>query len=292
MLYVKVRTMGKATGMGSGGARANKTNPSPSRDEKPWHEDWSVHGFYNTMRRLFRARPDPTGKDGKAIIRLVEPPFYRNKPLSRAQFHAAVEQCLASEGLERRHLVQKPVNVPIIPPQDLIAAGVPEDLSWKCNGALGRLHFAETMSQQAKAKQEVRDLDQQGPRSFRKMLKRILEELPQRKRTRTHKKILFELLPYRRVRQFTWAFLRAEAMAGWNCTRHELRDVLRDPASGRLEELHKAYSFLHLSLEDLRRGLANSHQADEDVAEEFDLSVKTLRSLLSKYHPLVQSKHK
>lgn len=249
-------------------------------------EDWSPHGFYDTMRRLFRPRPDPRGKDGEPVIRLVEAPFYRRRPLKPKEFHAAEEMYINSN-MERRRLNQE------VPPHDFFLDdqelhdrfGVPPGKTWPYSKALGRLYFAETKDQQSRARQEVKILAHRGPRALRRFLATVLRHLPQRRLSLPHIKVTLDGVLYRKKRQFVWAFLRREAMAGQDCSRHDLRN----PRQELISELVRAYSFLDLTPDQLKRGLANSHQADEDMAEWFGLSTKTIRSLLSKHHPLAKS---
>lgn len=286
---------------------AQKTIPSG----EPWREDWSPSKFYDTMRRLFRRRPDPlvvlTTSNDKAyrfrVVLPVQPPFYHNRPLKRVvcpqpdgsekyvhEFRGAAELYISwNHSREERRLKQKAASVPILGHPELSRFGIPPEKSWPYIKALGRLHFAETADQQARAKQEVKALAQRGPRALRSVLKELLKGLPQRRRGLTHGKVISEVVRYRTERQFVWAFLRREAMAAFDCSRRGLHELQLE----QLEELAKAYSFFkpELTLDQLKRGLGNSHQTDEDVAEEFGLSTKTLRSLLSKHHPLAKSDH-
>ena len=89
---------------------------------------------------------------------------------------------------------------------------------------------------------------------------------------------IYGILLYHGERQFLWAFLRKEALAGEEAERVELRDI----AGKSSLKLAKAYRYLGLNAEIISNGLVNSHQADRDTALQFNISPTDVRPLLSK----------
>jgi hypothetical protein len=83
-------------------------------------------------------------------------------------------------------------------------------------------------------------------------------------------------VPYLAEREFIWTFLRRES----GLERADKKDSVKVLSVA--NKLKAAYPCLRLKPLAIAEGLVCSDQAAKDTAEEFDLSPKTVRSLLSK----------
>jgi hypothetical protein len=236
-------------------------------------EDWSPHRFYRTMRHIFR--PNRTDPDG-----LVEIPFWLYRPLSYIEFNGCAELFINArhkEHLSRLALAQQGKQPRPPASERWPDLDVPQEEFWKYEVPLGNLYFAQTSRSQSRARREVRQLAQRGSIRVRKLLSNAVKNTPQAKRQLSGEEIV-RLVEYRSERQFMWAFLRHES----GLSREELKNP--ESVKNAAHQLADAYRYLHLTWEVVNEGLSYPHQADRDTAEEFEISERSVRSLISKFH--------
>lgn len=285
-------------------------------------EDWSRHGFYRTMLRLFIHRQDgckKTEDHGRWLPEKPEDhaPFFlqdESRRLTQKQYECARECYVQAPfheyqergvrrhpGIEEARATRWPYPLPGEDLGVVVRPGVVR--LTPAQVALGRLFFARTKAGQAKARAEVGALATRGTIARRKALGAAVRATPQAKAVHSPMALLFEILPYRASRQFMWAFLRAELLAAIRRKRREdgvdwtVRDLLRDPTDfgGELDGLVSASRFLErawprsvygppdpLSRTELLAGLKRRRPADADTARHFGLSPTSLRSLLTR----------
>jgi len=232
------------------------------------NEDWSRKGFYKTMLRLFRITEEKDGVE-KRVKQPVDPPFFLNRQLTEKEFINAqqmyVQGCI-NEHIERLPTAGKPDS----PDRTRWPPGIKDRKIWR---VLGYMYFAKTKTKQAEAFSAIKKLAKSGPVKLRPLLKAARLATPQVRRKLDGTDIL-DLVHYRAKRQFIWNFLRKEAEAD----------------SGRLERteaarfLSKPYQYLNMTEQQIKEGLENPHQADDDTAMKFDISKSTIRPLLHKFY--------
>lgn len=249
--------------------RSSVRTPSHSQ------ENWSSHRFYETMRYIFRPiRENPDS--------LVEIPFHENRPLLKKEFDECTQHYIKARCEEYlcRLLASQKGRPPQFPDSerwpDVRAYGIKDQDFWKYEKPLGQLFFSKTKDEQEQAKRTVRALSTRGPRRLRTALSQAAKNTPQVHRDLSPQKIFLEVVPYLAEREFIWTFLRRESGLGRADKKAplEVRSVANTLAT--------AYPYLRLKSPTIAIGLVCSNQADKDTAEEFGLSPKTVRSLLSK----------
>lgn len=231
--------------------------------------DWSNKEFYNTMQEFYSRQRDDW----------YEGPFYLQKiPLSEKEFVAAQQMYLATyinsevheslletsgtgqtDGGRVQSVIDKFQKIP--------------NFDWEVFRTLYLFLTAQSKEKQSNLRDQIKNFAERGATRYRTLLKDARINTKQKKRILDGVDMMLDVLPVRAKNQFLWAFLRHEADA----------DLGRSARGQAAEKLHEHYGYLGLTQEQIKNGLKNPNQADDDTAEEFGVSKSSIRGMIHRF---------
>lgn len=259
------------------------------------------------LELFYPARPKNSDTKSESIC----PPFYLNRRLKEKEWQAcarsyahAQAQILFTKSQEAwtRTPSKKKAEPPKTKPENALGWKLFDDLlnngpyapwpslswpdRWKYHKAIGQFLFADSRQVQQTTRKRLKVLAQTAkPVALRRAISKVAHTRIQVKKRfplyqpRPEGPIsIYDIRLYRGERQFLWAFLRKEAGSPQKAVRAERQDN----ANRISPKLAEAYPYLNMNAEAIAKGLVNSRQADQDTADKFQCSPKTIRSLLSK----------